>query len=67
VTLTLESPSPQVSHASGSPRATRRGFNVTNHVEWLEPGTPIMSDDLEAAEAAEGLRERCSTQRPHMV
>lgn len=26
------------------------------NVEWLEPGTPIMPDDLEAAEAAEGLR-----------
>jgi kynurenine formamidase len=25
-------------------------------VEWLEPGTPIGPDDLEAAEAAEGLR-----------
>jgi kynurenine formamidase len=25
-------------------------------VEWLEPGTPIVPDDLEAAETAEGLR-----------
>jgi kynurenine formamidase len=26
------------------------------NVEWLEPGTPIMSEDLEAAESAEGVR-----------
>src|SRR5205809_821881 len=27
-----------------------------NNVEWLEPGTPILPENLEAAESAEGLR-----------